>query len=69
MVQKIIPLPNSTGINLTIAKYLTPKGKDINKHGINPDVVLPLKAIDVKQKQDTQLESAKNLMAKMIDEK
>lgn len=31
MVQKIIPMPNETGLNLTIAKYLTPKGKDINK--------------------------------------
>jgi carboxyl-terminal processing protease len=69
MVQKIIPLPNSTGINLTIAKYLTPKGKDINKHGINPDIVMPLRAADVRQKQDPQLESAKNLMSKMIDEK
>ena len=27
MVQKIIPMPNQTGLNLTIAKYLTPKGK------------------------------------------
>jgi carboxyl-terminal processing protease len=69
MVQKIIPLPNSTGINLTIAKYLTPKGKDINKHGINPDVVLPISSNDLKQKEDVQLKSAKNLMAKMIDEK
>ncbi len=41
MVQKIIPMPNETGLNLTIAKYLTPKGKDINKLGIDPDIVLP----------------------------
>ena len=38
MVQKIIPMPNETGLNLTIAKYLTPKGKDINKKGIAPDI-------------------------------
>jgi carboxyl-terminal processing protease len=69
MVQKIISLPNSTGINLTIAKYLTPKGKDINKIGISPDVVMPLRAVDIRQKKDLQLESAKNLMAKMIGEK
>jgi carboxyl-terminal processing protease len=69
MVQKIIPLPNSTGINLTIAKYLTPKGKDINKHGIMPDVVLPLSNADIKSKEDVQLNSAKNIMAKMIGEK
>ncbi len=69
MVQKIISMPNETGINLTIAKYLTPKGKDINKHGINPDINLPLKKADILQKKDTQLETAKDLMEKMISSK
>ena len=27
---------------VTIAKYYTPSGRDINKSGINPDVVLEL---------------------------
>lgn len=66
MVQKIIPMPNETGINLTIAKYLTPKGKDINKLGINPDVVLPLKRADIIQHKDIQLETAKDMMEQMI---
>ena len=34
MVQKIMPLPNETGLNLTIAKYLTPRCSDINKKEI-----------------------------------
>ena len=38
MVQKIIPMPNETGLNLTVAKYLTPNGTDINKKGITPDI-------------------------------
>ena len=38
MVQKVVPLPNKTGLNVTIAKYLTPNGTDINKLGIKPDV-------------------------------
>ena len=38
LVQKVVPLPNKTGLNVTIAKYLTPKGTDINKLGIKPDV-------------------------------
>ncbi len=66
MVQKIISMPNETGINLTIAKYLTPKGKDINKQGINPDVILPLKREDIIERKDTQLETAKNMMEQMI---
>jgi carboxyl-terminal processing protease len=28
---------------VTIAKYLTPSGRDIHKHGIDPDFVLELK--------------------------
>ncbi len=66
MVQKIIPMPNQTGLNLTIAKYLTPNGNDINKRGIKPDIIQPLKRDDILAKKDTQLETAKALMSKMI---
>lgn len=66
MVQKIIPMPNETGLNLTIAKYLTPKGKDINKLGINPDVNLPITAESILDKKDIQMEAAKTLMEQMI---
>ncbi len=69
MVQKIIPMPNETGINLTVAKYLTPKGKDINKHGIEPDIELQLKEEDIKQKTDTQLDTAKTILEQMISSK
>ena len=66
MVQKIIPMPNETGLNLTIAKYLTPKGKDNNKLGINPDVNLPLSAENILDKKDIQMEAAKTMMEQMI---
>lgn len=66
MVQKIIPMPNETGLNLTVAKYLTPKGKDINKLGIDPDIEMPLKKSDIIAKRDVQLEKAKDVMAQMI---
>ena len=38
LVQKVVPLPNQTGINVTIARYLTPNGTDINKLGIKPNI-------------------------------
>lgn len=66
MVQKIIPMPNETGLNLTIAKYLTPKGKDINKKGISPDLEVHFTKENIEQKQDIQLETAKKLMNKII---
>ncbi len=66
MVQKIIPLPNETGLNLTIAKYLTPKGTDINKKGIDPDIKVEFSLKDVKNNNDAQLQTAKNVLSKMI---
>jgi carboxyl-terminal processing protease len=65
MVQKIIPLPNETGLNLTIAKYLTPGGHDINKKGIAPDVKVNFSLNDVKTKNDAQLNAAKSLLNEM----
>lgn len=62
MVQKIIPMPNETGLNLTIAKYLTPAGHDINKKGISPDVEITLTKNDLDTKTDSQLEFAKNIL-------
>ena len=42
LVQKVFALPNKSGMNLTIARYLTPKGVDINKKGIEPDYIVNL---------------------------
>jgi len=69
MVQKIIAMPNETGINLTIAKYLTPKGTDINKKGISPDIEVRFTAKDIDEKKDVQLETAKTLIKEMIVQK
>jgi carboxyl-terminal processing protease len=48
LVQAINKLPDGAGINITIAKYLTPNDTDINKTGIIPEVVLELKEDDIK---------------------
>lgn len=66
MVQKIIPMPNETGLNLTIAKYLTPAGHDINKKGISPDIEVKVSQNDIVHRNDTQLKKAKTIMAQMI---
>ena len=66
MVQKIIPMPNETGLNLTVAKYLTPNGTDINKKGITPDIKVNLSIQDVKNNNDAQLQSAKKVLSQMI---
>ena len=66
MVQKIIPLENETGLNLTVAKYLTPSGTDINKKGINPDIEVQFTEKNLRNKEDVQLQTAKNILSKMI---
>jgi carboxyl-terminal processing protease len=45
LVQAVLPLKSDaekSAMAVTIAKYLTPAGRDINKHGIDPDVEVQL---------------------------
>lgn len=42
LVQSVRPLGDGSGLAVTIAKYLTPSGRDINKEGIPPDVLVKL---------------------------
>jgi carboxyl-terminal processing protease len=39
VVQTIHPLPDGSAVKITSARYLTPKGRDINLIGIEPDIV------------------------------
>lgn len=58
LVQEINKLPNNSGINITIQKYLTPNGTDIHKKGITPDVLVEFTEEDLKNKNDVQLKKA-----------
>ena len=42
LVQSVRGLSDGSGLTVTIAKYLTPKGTDIHKNGIRPDVDVKL---------------------------
>ncbi len=42
LVQGVYHLLDGSGVNITIARYLTPNGTDINKVGIKPDEVVNL---------------------------
>lgn len=48
LVQSINKLEDGSGINITIAKYLTPNDTDIHKTGIIPDHNIDLKEDDIK---------------------
>ncbi len=40
LVQEINHLPGGAAIHITVSKYLTPSGADINKVGVQPDIVV-----------------------------
>ncbi len=67
LVQEINRLPNNSGVNITIQKYLTPDGTDINKKGIEPDIVVELSDEDIKKKDDKQLKKANEILQDMIN--
>ena len=48
LVQGINKLEDGSGVNITIARYLTPADVDINKKGIAPDQVVELSEDDLK---------------------
>lgn len=63
IVQKIFYLSDGTGLKLTMAKYYTPKGHDIHKKGIQPDVEVELdedlqNQSSISHEEDNQLEKA-----------
>ncbi|MBP6744163.1 S41 family peptidase [bacterium] len=51
LVQGINRLEDGSGVNVTIAKYLTPSDTDIHKKGISPDVAIELSEQDLKDKK------------------
>ena len=66
LVQEINKLPGGSAMHITIQKYLTPNGTDINKKGIEPDVEVEITAEDVKAERDPQLQKANDILLKQV---
>jgi carboxyl-terminal processing protease len=64
LVQETFALPDGGAIKLTTARYLTPAGRDIDKVGITPDVVVvqPADAHPGEPGRDAQLDRALALL-------
>ena len=77
LVQSVRTLVDGSGLTVTVAKYLTPNGTDINKNGIIPD----FKALNNSRKnnnflvsdlgtiKDNQYIVAENYLVKMLSQK
>lgn len=67
LIQSLFELSDGSGLAVTIAKYETPKHRDINKLGIKPDKVIPQEAItrdQIATKADSQYQAAVELLTK-----
>jgi carboxyl-terminal processing protease len=64
LVQEAFPLPDGAGMKLTVARYFTPSGRNIDGVGITPDVVLaqPTNARTGQPGNDPQLDRALQIL-------
>jgi carboxyl-terminal processing protease len=57
-VQEFIELPQGTAAKITVARWLTPDGTQINEQGINPDKEVEFTNDDYNSNKDPQLDAA-----------
>ena len=60
LVQSVRSLSDGSGLTVTVAKYLTPSGKDINKNGIKPDIRVDLVLNDKNKLTNSDLGTVKD---------
>ena len=64
-VQELIPLSQETSMKVTVAKWLTPNGHQINEIGIEPEHTITLTEEDRDDGRDPQLEKAREIIREM----
>ncbi len=57
-VQEVLDLQGGSSLRVTIARWLTPSGKDIGKEGIKPDVEVDRTPEDLEKGRDPQLQKS-----------
>ncbi len=71
LVQSMRALVDGSGLTVTVAKYLTPDGTDINKFGITPDLEVNMNSKRLLQREigtrkDNQYKAGENLLINLI---
>ena len=71
LVQSMRTLVDGSGLTVTVAKYLTPNGTDINKFGIAPDIEVkmnsnPILQREIGTKRDRQYRAGEKELLKII---
>ncbi len=65
-VQELTDLRGGAEIKLTIAHWILPKGAQIDKNGIKPDIEVKMTDADREKKRDPQLDKALEIVKKKI---
>ncbi len=69
IVQRIITLGDGSAVKLTVSAYYTPNGNNIHEIGIEPDIVCEFDSDSYYEEDyDNQLEKAKEVLQKKIEE-
>jgi len=74
LVQSMRTLVDGSGLTVTVAKYLTPKGTDINKSGIIPDIevrmnINPILQREIGTRKDKQYRAGEKELINIINRK
>ncbi|MDC2976901.1 S41 family peptidase [Prochlorococcus sp. AH-736-E02] len=74
LVQSMRTLVDGSGLTVTVAKYLTPNGIDINKSGIVPDIevkmnINPILQREIGTRKDKQYKAGENELINIINRK
>nr|AUG32619.1 PDZ domain (also known as DHR or GLGF):Tail specific protease [Paulinella longichromatophora] len=67
LIQSLINLGDGSGLTVTVARYMTPKGRDIQKLGITPDYLLASpEPLNPGEAEDSWIKDAQILLEKAI---
>ena len=65
-IQDVVPFGDGSTLRITIAKWLTAKGQDIDKNGITPDMLVEITETDLANGFDSQLDAAKKAVSNKL---
>ena len=67
LIQTLLPLGDGSGLAVTVARYLTPSGRDIQNQGIEPDLRLASpEPLNSGGKEDSWLQEAETLLLQRL---
>lgn len=67
IVQQLFPLPDGSGVKLTVSEYFSPKDRAIHGKGIEPDITVEDSRANINDADDAQLKKAVEEVIKAVN--